>query len=301
MKDLTSSYDYTRLAFQERQHFAEEAEITGDLRLGGIHAHDAWRYYWARTMARLPEPGLADPLRILQERFPRAPLRILSLGSGYCGEELALARRLGGRCHVRCTDLNGDLFEEARRRSRAEGLDFAFEELDLNFARITTGAWHLIFAHASLHHIINLEHLFDQIRRGLVEGGLFKLVEVIGQNRRLLWKENERFARRLLRQLPFRIRGPCRLRAPSHTEGMEGIRQQEILPLLHTHFTPLAEIRHGAFMRAICLHRHLGPRLDPSDEKRRRWLDWLIDADASAVRTGLLKPLEVWGLYEPRT
>jgi hypothetical protein len=103
-----------------------------------------------------------------------------------------------------------------------------------------------------------------------------------------------------MRMLPRRIRGWSRMRVPVHSEGMEGIRQQEILPILHRSFTPLVELRHGAFMRAICLHRRLGPQLDPRDPERRRWLDWLIDADQSAVARGLLQPVEVWGLYEAK-
>ena len=170
---------------------------------------------------------------------------------------------------------------------------------DLNFIKIPKGECDLIFAHAALHHIINLEYLFDQIVDGLSDNGVFHLVEVAGMNRKLIWDENEGFANALLSQMPDRITRKLRLDVRAGAEGMEGVRQEEILPLLHKRFRPIFEWRHGAFMRFICTHPDLGRYFDPADNEARRYLDFLIDCDESSVRRGVLKPLELWGVYQP--
>jgi hypothetical protein len=158
----------------------------------------------------------------------------------------------------------------------------------------------MIFAHAVLHHVINLEMLFDQIAQGLNRGGILHLVEVIGQNRRLLWEENERFVNLLLDALPHEITEGSRVQVAYEHEGMEGVRQEEILSILRERFEPLYEYTHGSFMRYVCTDDRLGRYLNPDHKMGKRYLDLLIDIDRSTVRNGILRPLEVWGIYRPR-
>jgi hypothetical protein len=80
---------------------------------------------------------------------------------------------------------------------------------------------------------------------------------------------------------------------------MEGIRQEDIYPLLRKHFIALFEHRHGAFMRFVCTHPELGPAFDVNDTEARRHLEFLIANDDCAVRYGVLEPLEIWGIYRP--
>ena len=79
---------------------------------------------------------------------------------------------------------------------------------------------------------------------------------------------------------------------------MEGVRQEDILPLIRQHFQIIFEVRHGAFMRFICTNPELGRRLDPNQLHTKQALDFLMDCDASAVRNSILRPLEIWGVYE---
>ncbi|MEM8964271.1 MAG: class I SAM-dependent methyltransferase, partial [Acidobacteriota bacterium] len=299
--DRTRDFDYDRLIEEEKEHYST-IEVTETLHEGGVHARSSWEYYWQRvalTIDRSPFHDLASWLEVdsLRRNLGR-PIRILSLGSGYCGPELALARALSVPYEVRCTDINPDLFTQAREQAEADGLSLDFAEADLNFMTIEPGHWDLIFAHASIHHVINLEQLFDQIRGGLSTHGIFHLVEVVGQNRKLIWDENERYANRLLDLLPAELTGDQRLAVPEEVDGMEGVRQEDILPLLRERFTARFEHRHGAFMRFVCTHIHAGEALDPGNPETLAWLDMLIDADQSAVQRGVLEPLEIWGVYK---
>ncbi|MGB7952086.1 MAG: class I SAM-dependent methyltransferase, partial [Candidatus Binatia bacterium] len=300
MKDLTKNWDYARLVEEEKKHYST-IEVTDELTIGGPHASSAWKYYWTRVAEEINSSPFADIAGYLESRYgsPNQPIRILSLGSGHCGHELALAERLKCPYEITCTDINEALFIEARARAQEHGLFLRFEVNDLNFMRIVPAYYDMIFAHAVLHHVINLELLFDQIAHGLTERGILQLVEVIGKNRRLLWEENEHFANAILDALPPQFTQGAKLQA-SEEDGMEGIRQEEILPILRAGFEPLYEYSHGAFMRYICTDERFARYLSPEQEFNRRYLDLLIDIDRSTVQNGILRPLEIWGVYRPR-
>jgi SAM-dependent methyltransferase len=300
MKDLTRNWDYARLIEEEKEHYSR-IEVTDELTIGGPHASSAWKYYWTCVADQIRSSPFADIAGYLESRYGThyRPIRILSLGSGHCGHELAIAERLKCAYEITCTDINEALFTEARERAQERRLSLRFEVEDLNFIRIAPGYYDMIFAHAVLHHVINLELLFDQIARGLTGRGILQLVEVIGKNRRLLWEENERFANVILDALPLELTRGAKLLA-SEEEGMEGIRQEEILPILRERFEPLYEYSHGAFMRYICTDERFGQHLNPDHELGRRYLDFLIDIDRSTIQNGILRPLEIWGVYRPR-
>ena len=298
MEDHTKHYDYARLIEEEKQHY-KDIEITEDLKEAGGHANAAWHHYWVgihEEIQRWSPGGIAAFLRARFQGLGR-PIRILSLGSGYCGHELDMARALRLPSVVVCTDINDALFAQASATATAEGLSFEFRTADLNFIEIEPGHYDVIFAHASLHHVINLERLFAGVAAGLTPEGVFHLVEVVGKNRTLIWDKNERFANALLDCLPESVTDGLRVDVPVDADGMEGVRQEDILPLLRDQFAPLYELRHGAFIRFVCTHPDLGRRFDPSMPARKRALTFLLDCDRSAVRNGVLEALEIWGVY----
>jgi Methyltransferase domain len=227
------------------------------------------------------------------------PLEILSLASGYCGHEIDIARQMTRPYKLTCTELIEPIFEKARAVAKTEGLAINFDTVDLNFITIEPERYDLIFAHAAIHHVINLEHLFEQIKWGLSPMGILFLGEVVGKNRKLIWDENERYANALLDLIPDRVTRGVRIATPEDLGGMEGIRQEDILPLLREHFSTVFEYRHGAFIRFICTHSELGPAFDPQHSETRRYLDFLIESDDCSVRSGILRPLEIWGAYKP--
>jgi SAM-dependent methyltransferase len=209
-----------------------------------------------------------------------------------------LARAMTRPYRITCTDINEALFQKAKDTAKREGLAVEFRQEDLNFITIEPGRYDLIFAHAAIHHVINLEHLFSEIGAGLSPTGVLHLTEVIGKNRKLIWDRNERYANALLDLMPERLTRGIRL-VGGEADGMEGIRQEDIYPLLCQHFVALFEHRHGAFMRFVCTHPELGPAFDVSDAEARRHLEFLIASDDCAVRSGVLAPLEIWGVYRP--
>jgi SAM-dependent methyltransferase len=333
MMDLTRSYKYEKLIKEEIEHYGE-IEVTDDLTEGGANDNPTWHYYWNRVHAVIATTEFANIAAYLSRTVPtERSIEILSLGSGYCGHELKLARSLSRPYTLRCTDINENLFVKAKEAVRTESLSVEFEVADLNFIQLQPKRYDLIFAHASIHHVINLEHLLDQVAQALTSHGIFQLVEVVGKDRTLIWDENQRMANALLAALPKRITGGLLISdaAPAKgvlgrikrdakravkkiafvkplleglglikVDGMEGIRQSEIVDQLRQRFTPLFELRHGAFMRRICKNPALAACFDPNNREALQFLEFLIDADEAAVNRGVLRPLEIWGIYRPR-
>jgi len=324
MRDLTKDYDYEKLICEEKSHYSG-IEVAADLREGGAHAAPAWEYYWARINEVLRVSPYFDMASFLSSSLAHLdrPIQILSLGSGYCGHELKLARRLARPYLIQCTDINEENFASAKKVARSEGLALEFTVADLNFIDIEPGKYDLIFAHAALHHVINLERLIEQVAGGLSQHGILQVVEVVGKNRILIWKENERFANALLDIIPRVSKGRhIHALEPVHgtlpnimrlmkrllqpfllkmAHGMEGVRQEDILPLINGSFVPLFEHRHGAFIRFICTNPALSGLFDLSSIEGRNAFDFLIEADRASVRNNILRPLELWGVYKSRS
>ena len=297
--DYTRGLDYNRLIAEEVAEF-DHHPMTADFKLGGVHDTKAWHYYWQRLgaeeFAGWRHPSIANFIE--EERQFEKPVKVLSLGSGFCGPDLELARAFRIPYEITCVDINPKLFAGARERAEQENLNLRFEQADLNYITLPPDTYHLVFAHAILHHVINIERLFDQITRTLKPDGVCHFVEVGGENRVLMSKKSTRFANELLRLLPPDLAKNANI-ILTPEGGMEGIRQERLLPLIEQYFQPIFEIRHGAFMRFVCHATDVG-LFNPQDPHQKSWLDFLIDADRSCVKRGLLAPLEIWGVYAPR-
>jgi ubiquinone/menaquinone biosynthesis C-methylase UbiE len=322
MKDLTRDYDYQRLLEEEKECYSR-IEVTEDLKEGGLAASSAWRYYWQKVGQVINQSEFADIPSYLSRTLAhlQRPIEVLSLGSGYCGHELEIARGMRHPYRIRCTDINEKLFDRARKVALNEGLSLEFEQADLNFITIEPNRYDLVYTHAAIHHVVNLEQLFHRIARGLTENGIFHIVEVVGKDRSLIWDENLRLLNALLDAVPDSVTDGLRVQLHEKPSllgvakewakrllgrrkagfGMEGIRQSEIMPLLRQFFTSLYEHQHGAFIRFVCTYHALSPRFNPQNAEARRYLDFLIEVDNAAVRNGVLRPLEIWGVYKPRT
>ena len=303
--DRTGRYDYEQLVAAE-VHEYDTVPVTEDLRLGGVHAQKAWTYWfqylgdriWKTDFTREVVAGaltMADCTR---------PVHVLSLGCGHGGLELEIAGRLDDRPHrLVAVDLNQRLFAEAERRAAGRGLNIEWESVDLNFVEIAEEAFDVIYAHASLHHIINLEHVFQQVRKGLKRDGRFVMLEMIGKSELLFWPENLKAAIEVVRHMPARyarsVPDPAQIAASYERRyaGTEGIRQEEIPSLVEHWFQPVKVFTYGAFVRIICTHPVLGQVFDPERPEDRRYLETVFEHDLRLVREGRLRPTEMFGVF----
>jgi SAM-dependent methyltransferase len=313
--NLTKNAEYERLVSEEIEHYTQ-IEVTENLTEGGVHAFKTWEFNYNFLYSKIFKTNFYDEV-VHHANQVESP-RLLSLGCGYGGHDLQIARRLKSSYEITALDLNPSLFQEATRRARLEGLNIQFRTADLNFIDIQPASFNVIYAVASIHHILNLEHLFEAIHRGLTGGGVLVITDLIGQRQVLHWKENVEFAAELIQNMPRRYRPHWTSRwsfwtsrfdpysiLPRYVEpalqvGMEGIRQEEIEALLDRWFVGRKTFRYNAFMRLICTNPFLGQRLNPQRYRDRRYLERLARLDCKLVQSGKLKPTELFGVFAKR-
>lgn len=185
--DWTSTFDYKKLTKEELEKYST-VEITADLREGGVHTQNAWGFWFEYLSKQFWKSSLSQ--EIVQFGNTINDPGILSLGCGYGGVEITIARSLSKPYEIIATDIDDQIFAKAREEATREGLNIHFLQLDLNFISLQENTFDLIFAHASLHHLLNLEHVFSQIHRGLKKNGRLIVQDIIGKTQVLFWKDN---------------------------------------------------------------------------------------------------------------
>jgi SAM-dependent methyltransferase len=106
-------------------------------------------------------------------------IAIVSIGAGNCDLEIDIGERLLsaglGNFHIDCLEINENMLERARARVGDGELasKLRFLQQDFNRWQPRGAEYHVVMANQSLHHVLELEHLFDSIRRGLAPGGVF--------------------------------------------------------------------------------------------------------------------------------
>ncbi len=303
--DWTEAFDYRKLTREELEEYSN-IEVTEDLREGGIHAQKAWGYWFRYLSERVWKTSLSKEIVSFCNEVDHP--RILSLGCGYGGLELKIAESLTKAHEITAVDINEGILAKARKEARVHDLNIRFLQLDLNFLEIQENAFDVIFAHASLHHLLNLEHVFHQIHKGLKDRGRLVVQDIIGKTQVLFWKDNVEYAKDVVRSMPARYTSGISNQhgiIPAYTEpsvqkGMEGIRQEEIPSLLGKYFFPIKMFEYGSFMRMICTHPELGPRFDPDRKEDRKYLERLFRLDLRQIEKKILRPTEMLAIYEKR-
>jgi SAM-dependent methyltransferase len=303
--DWTKCFGYEQLLAEELEVYSA-LEVTEQLKEGGIAANPAWEG-WYRFLAATWGTDFGSEIVAAARPFD-AP-RVLSLGCGHGGFELDVARRVGPECRILALDLNESLFGRAREEVAREGLDVTFQSIDLNFVELEPESFDVVFAHASLHHILNFEHLFSQVHRALVDRGSLVVLDIIGKTQVLFWPENVRFATELVAAMPERYRGDVtvdsRALFPGYIDGaaqsgMEGIRQEELEVQLERWFRPRRSFKYNSFVRLICTHPDLVRGFDPELTEDRDYLEGLYRLDLAQIAGGALRPTELFAVYEKR-
>jgi SAM-dependent methyltransferase len=292
--------DYQAAVAAEQHHFSN---------CGESEELPAIFHYWSNQHVRpaLAALGFGDAREMCVQRLARQlrdaqPRRFLSIGSGACPFEIEIARELVAAGHraftFHCLDLNALVLERGRAAARAAGVGdhFHFEAVDLNFwtpARDYDAA----IACQSLHHVMNLEGLFDGVRRAIGERGEFLITDIIGRNGHLRWPEALAIVREFWSRLPPSYRFHHLLKKYDETyedhdcstEGFEGVRSQDILPLLveRFHFHVFA-----AFGNLIdpFTDRGFGPNFNPEHPWDRAFIDEVHARDEMEMQSGRLTP-----------
>jgi SAM-dependent methyltransferase len=282
--------------------FANRVDISA---LPESHSYCANRYWLPRMQAlgfgSIDEMYLSYLLKFSE--FHPGPLRVLSVGAGNCDHELAL----GGLLRERgadawtfvCLDVNPAMLARGQAQAESAGLGkhFRFLAADVNGWQPEAGAFGAVMASHSLHHIVDLEALFEKINRALAPGGYFLVNDMIGRNGHRRWPEALKYLPPLWRVLEDRHKFNHHTQMVekefinwdySHS-GFEGIRAQDILPLLLQRFAFDMFLGFGNLIDPF-IDRAFGFNFDPEAAIDRQFLDLVMSLDDHLLESGELKP-----------
>ena len=234
----------------------------------------------------------------------------LSLGAGNCETEVRLAKRLKEQglrkfC-IECLELNPNMLTRGRDLASKEGVieHLSFIEGNFNTWKATS-EYTSVIANHSLHHIQNLESVFGEIKKSLHQNGAFVTSDMIGRNGHQRWPEALRAVHHFWRELPKTHTYNHQLKRfealyenwDCSTEGFEGIRAQDILPLLikdfHFHFFL-------AFSNVIDVFydRGFGHNFNRGNKWDTDFIDKVHQFDEESIRNGTIKPTHMMAVMK---
>jgi len=257
--------DYVITAWRPRPAARAGVSVPSDLRVRADDVvyqsrREAEARYWERStvssmmsevlrgsaaLARAAYPDRGDWLDDLVSRGPFADAAVLG-----CDDEDFERRWVERRASARL-----DVYELSARVLAGVGESLPSREgvrlvaADLNFVELPAAAYDVVWSSGVLHHVANLERLYDQVARALRPGGLFALHDYVGERR--LQYGAARLARinAVLADVPARFRrgGIDRVQAPG-PETLSpfcGVRADEVVPLAEARFEVVHRVEQG--------------------------------------------------------
>jgi hypothetical protein len=251
---------------------------------------------------------------IFQRASDRKPSekRIVSLGSADAELEIQIATDLLSRgldaFSIDCLELSPPLIDRANRQITAAGLVPYINVIqsDLNsplttWSEVSSVA---VVANHILHHVVDLEGLFANVQRTIGDSGVFLTADMIGRNGHKRWPESLSLITTLWETLPDSLRYNHISAKVDQTfddydclaaGGFEGIRAQDILPLLIEHFQFEKFLAFGCLPEALFGGAY-GPNFDPELLAHRQFVGSIDSLNTSLLELGVLKPTMVFAV-----
>jgi SAM-dependent methyltransferase len=297
-KLLHNSALYKEKASQENEYWGEkfanrkQIEIREKDKLAGRElrvARDKLHFLGAiRRSGVTPERGLS-----------------LACGSGRA-ERNAMAAGICTSFHG--VDLAEDAVEEARRVARREGLNITYAVDDLNCIKLEPDSFDLVITQNCLHHVLQLEHLADEIHRTLKPGGVLWIQDYVGETQCQYGDKRLEIANAVLGLLPEKLRtnratGTVRETVERPTPGddispFEAIRSADIMPIFLERFDIVEKRDSGGIIRLLL---PLGAKTDYTENEDTRTIFELLHyLDQILIREGILEPSGIQCLLRPK-
>ena len=229
-------------------------------------------------------------------------IKISSLGCGPGGGEIRLARDFVGDYVMDSFDINEDSLKMGQKKADELGLNLHFKPMDLNKLKLDENYYDVIIAHASLHHLINHEHVCSEVKKAMKSDSEFIVFDGIARNGLRLWPETKVIANQLFRNLPERYRYHHttheHLKSKPWTElpdvditenGFECIRSQDLYQILKKEFKTKFEVPGFCFARRF-VDNEFGPNYDMKNPFDKAIIDTIIKSDEEYALSHNLRP-----------
>ncbi len=275
-----------------------------------VHALPAIFDYWSESYLRplFSQFGFGSPKEMFTNHLEElcasssGPSRFVSLGSGNGFMEVAIASQLMAKGYsqfaIECFDLNPKMLGRGAAAAEKAGVSekVLFKQGDLNDWN-PKHEYDAIIADQSLHHVVCLENLFDRVKESLKAEGSFLISDMIGRNGHQRWPEALTLVHEFWRKLPPSYRYNRSLKRYEELyenwdcslEGFEGIRSQDILPLLLERFQFRLFLGFGNIIDPF-IDRAFGPNFDAAARWDQSFIDGVHLRDQQCLLSGRVKP-----------
>ncbi len=310
----------TIMSTQAQQNPKEyQAKINNEINFykdcDNVHSLPDIFHYWSNKylLPKFQNHGFSSPddffikstIKFIKDREFDHQLTVLSIGSGNGESELALAKELQDHGYenfnIVCLDINPHMLERCQKQAVKEQLDHHITTICADFNQWTTDLnFDLVIANQCLHHVLNLEHLFEVIYQSLNDGGEFLVSDMIGRNGHMRWPEAMEALSPIWSELPDRLKYNQLLQRfeadyinhDCSQSGFEGIRAQDILPLLTKQFyfdlfIPFANLV------LVLVDRPFGHNYDIENSEDLAIIDRVHAIDEKAISDGQIKPTQM--------
>jgi 2-polyprenyl-3-methyl-5-hydroxy-6-metoxy-1,4-benzoquinol methylase len=235
IKKIASWWD-TDIPYTPATQWTEIPRIQRNLNFRGTDDYNLdWITFSERFFAHVPKPRQA-----------------LSIGCGTGIIERILRQR--DICQsIDATDLSEESIKKAKQSAQTENLDgINYWSADLHTIKLPAEKYDVVYAHAILHHVFQLEYVIEQIRQSLKPDGILVVYEYTGPSHMQFPKPIMELADVFLQAIPQNFRksivsGNYKEQAPrlslqmfQETDPSEGVRAAEVVPQVATRF----EVRH---------------------------------------------------------
>ncbi len=303
--NLISEEEYKKKSIKEKETFSQYVNV---------HNLPDIFHYWSNKYLKPKYEQLG--IRGIYEFFadsiiegktksnsPDSVCKIASLASGNCDVEIAVAKELLKQdftnFKIECIEFVPEMLERGKENAIAAGID---EYLDFNCIDIfdwnpSFGSVDTVMVNQALHHFVDLEQVFEKIKLAIGNHGIFVTSDIIGRNGHMRWPEALSHINEIWKEMPERYKYNHILQRKEElyenwdcsTEGFEGIRAQEILPLLLENFKFNLFLGFGNLVD-IFVDRAFGHNFDINNQEDIYFIDKIAELDERLIDKGEIKP-----------
>jgi SAM-dependent methyltransferase len=231
----------------------------------------------------------------------------LTLGCGTGRLERILVGR--GVCRsFHGIDVSEKAVATAREIAKEEDLPLTYEVADLNFLELPEKRFDLVVAQTSLHHVLFLERVAEQVWRSLKRDGYLWIHDFIGETQGQHDPKRLSIINQLLAILPEKLRKNkingrliTEIKRPepgSLASPFESIRSSEIIPVFQRWFTIESKTEFDAFLRLVVPYGTRAAYLENEDTKAL--FEVLLLFDHLCIEEKIVSPTGGQYLMRPR-
>ncbi len=225
----------------------------------------------------------------------------VSIGCGNGDSEIEVIKRVKNKNLFTFVgiDINPTMVERGNAFVKENKINsLSFVTGDFNSLKLDR-KYDFVFANHSLHHVVELENLFEAILRYSTDDMIFMINDMIGRNGHVMWDGTKQAVDIIWIKLDkkYKLNAYTKLydkNVLNHdcsNEGFEGIRAQDILPLLIKYFDYNVYIPFSVIISRF-IDRAYGHNFDVNNPEDLKKINNIIDSDVKILKDKKLSPTQ---------